>query len=201
MNLAIDHTSDLTVNLCSGIRKMVISSITERQGSLTLTLGRSVVRLTPIINWELRLKWSYSSFRYRLRHCVNSPLGHRTQLNITPYQLGCTDTASVTFRRQNGHHYHHHHPQHQQIESSSNNSMCYEMSTDLLQKQLELLCRRYGGVQRAARAARIIQRAYRQHALVRNFERVGERRLVNQYFYVFSIKWDIIYMLCIMGSI
>uniref|UniRef100_A0A915IEK8 Uncharacterized protein n=1 Tax=Romanomermis culicivorax TaxID=13658 RepID=A0A915IEK8_ROMCU len=52
----------------------------------------------------------------------------------------------------------------------------YEMSCDLLQKQLEIWCKRYGGYENARKAAIVIQRAYRKYALERNFERVCSKR-------------------------
>ncbi|XP_057370112.1 IQ motif and SEC7 domain-containing protein 1-like [Daphnia carinata] len=45
----------------------------------------------------------------------------------------------------------------------------YEMSQDLLDKQIELLERKYGGRGRANNAARIIQRAFRHYSMRRKF--------------------------------
>lgn len=45
----------------------------------------------------------------------------------------------------------------------------YELSQDLQDKQIEMLERKYGGSLRCRRAARIIQRAYRQYKLQKNF--------------------------------
>ncbi|KAL8611281.1 hypothetical protein ACOMHN_013712 [Nucella lapillus] len=57
----------------------------------------------------------------------------------------------------------------------------YQLSQDLHDKQVEMLERKYGGSLRARRAARTIQRAYRQYCMNRNFQKlrhsVGERRL------------------------
>ena len=57
----------------------------------------------------------------------------------------------------------------------------YELSQDLHDKQLEMLERKYGGHLIAKRAARIIQQAYRQYSMTRNFERLrsitNEKRL------------------------
>ena len=57
----------------------------------------------------------------------------------------------------------------------------YELSQDLHDKQLEMLERKYGGHLIAKRAARIIQQAYRQYTMTRNFERLrtitNEKRL------------------------
>ena len=57
----------------------------------------------------------------------------------------------------------------------------YELSQDLHDKQLEMLERKYGGHLTARRAARVIQQAYRQYCLNKNFEKLrtesGEKRL------------------------
>ncbi len=57
----------------------------------------------------------------------------------------------------------------------------YELSQDLHDKQLEMLERKYGGHMRAKRAAKVIQHAYRQYCLNKNFDRLRteaeERRL------------------------
>ncbi|XP_064604385.1 IQ motif and SEC7 domain-containing protein 1-like isoform X3 [Liolophura sinensis] len=57
----------------------------------------------------------------------------------------------------------------------------YELSEDLRGKQVEMLERKYGGSICARRAARTIQRAYRQYCMNRNFEKLrsnfGERRV------------------------
>lgn len=57
----------------------------------------------------------------------------------------------------------------------------YELSQDLHEKQLEMLERKYGGHLRAKRAARIIQQAFRQYCMNKNFEKLrqgaGEKRL------------------------
>ena len=59
--------------------------------------------------------------------------------------------------------------------------MAYELSQDLQDKQTEMLERKYGGSIRSRRAAKIIQRAFRQYSMNKNFEKlriaVGERRL------------------------
>ena len=58
----------------------------------------------------------------------------------------------------------------------------YELSPDLRDKQVEMLCRKYGGAAAASRAARVIQTAYRRYRLSRSFARIrleaaGETRL------------------------
>ncbi|XP_041348677.1 IQ motif and SEC7 domain-containing protein 2-like isoform X3 [Gigantopelta aegis] len=57
----------------------------------------------------------------------------------------------------------------------------YELSQDLQDKQVEMLERKYGGSFRSRKAAKTIQRAFRQYCMNRNFQKlrhsVGERRL------------------------
>jgi hypothetical protein len=53
----------------------------------------------------------------------------------------------------------------------------YELSNDLQQKQLELLNRKYGGHLRARRAARIIQLAYREYRMRKNYARLCENTI------------------------
>ena len=48
----------------------------------------------------------------------------------------------------------------------------YELSQDLQAKQIEMLEKKYGGALRAGRAARIIQQAYRQYCLSKNFAKL-----------------------------
>ena len=61
----------------------------------------------------------------------------------------------------------------------------YELSQDLHDKQLEMLERKYGGQLRARRAARIIQQAYRQYCMNKNFAKLKteseERRLSRRF--------------------
>lgn len=67
------------------------------------------------------------------------------------------------------------------IKRSRAQAVAYELSQDLQDKQTEMLERRYGGSVRSRRAAKIIQRAYRQYCMNRNFQKlrnsVAERRL------------------------
>jgi len=51
-------------------------------------------------------------------------------------------------------------------------SRAYELSPDLREKQVEMLCRKYGGASRASHAARVIQQAYRRYRLGRSFARM-----------------------------
>jgi len=48
----------------------------------------------------------------------------------------------------------------------------YELSPDLREKQVEMLCRKYGGASVASHAARVIQHAYRRYRLNRSFARM-----------------------------
>lgn len=67
------------------------------------------------------------------------------------------------------------------IKRSRAQSQSYELSQDLKDKQIELLERQYGGPVRSRRAAKTIQRAYRQYCMTKNFQKlrhsVAERRL------------------------
>jgi len=51
-------------------------------------------------------------------------------------------------------------------------SRAYELSPDLREKQVEMLCRKYGGPTLASHAARVIQHAYRRYRLSRSFARM-----------------------------
>ncbi|XP_052282699.1 IQ motif and SEC7 domain-containing protein 2-like isoform X2 [Dreissena polymorpha] len=66
------------------------------------------------------------------------------------------------------------------IKRSRAQSNSYELSQDLQDKQVEMLERRYGGSIKSRRAAKIIQRAYRQYSMNKNFQKlrnsVAERR-------------------------
>ena len=68
-----------------------------------------------------------------------------------------------------------------EVKRSRSQSVAYELSQDLQEKQTEMLERKYGGSMRSRRAAKTIQRAFRQYCMNRNFEKlriaVGERRL------------------------
>lgn len=67
------------------------------------------------------------------------------------------------------------------IKRSRAQSQSYELSQDLKDKQIELLERQYGGPVISRRAAKTIQRAYRQYCMTKNFQKlrhsVAERRL------------------------
>ncbi|GAB6029678.1 hypothetical protein CHUAL_005408 [Chamberlinius hualienensis] len=61
----------------------------------------------------------------------------------------------------------------------------YELSQDLLDKQVEVLERKYGGQSRAGHAALTIQRAFRRYCMVRKFEDItnakSEKRLSRRF--------------------
>ncbi|KAH9495295.1 IQ motif and S7 domain-containing protein 1 [Bulinus truncatus] len=67
------------------------------------------------------------------------------------------------------------------IKRSRPNQSSYQLSQDLHDKQVEMLERKYGGSIRSRRAARTIQRAFRQYCMNKNFQKLrhsyGERRL------------------------
>merc|ERR550517_349380 len=64
----------------------------------------------------------------------------------------------------------------------------YELSQDLLDKQMEVLSSRYGGISQANDAANTIQRAYRRYSMVKKFAAItsavqknAEHRLSRRY--------------------
>ena len=73
------------------------------------------------------------------------------------------------------------HAEDENIKRSRAQSQSYELSQDLKDKQIELLERQYGGPVISRRAAKTIQRAYRQYCMTKNFQKlrhsVAERRL------------------------
>ena len=56
----------------------------------------------------------------------------------------------------------------------------YELSQDLLDKQLEVLSSRYGGIGQANDAANTIQRAYRRYSMVKKFAAITSAVQKNQ---------------------
>lgn len=60
------------------------------------------------------------------------------------------------------HHHHHHHMHHVHHVHHYQASEPYELSQDLIAKQLELLEKKYGGSAKAKEAALTIQRAFRR---------------------------------------
>ena len=68
------------------------------------------------------------------------------------------------------------------IRSSTSNYPinAYELSQDLHDKQLEMLEKKYGGSLRCRRAAKIIQRAYRQYKLQQNFRHLCATAKINK---------------------
>lgn len=75
--------------------------------------------------------------------------------------------------------------EHDKLKKSRAWANAYELSQDLHDKQLEMLERKYGGHLRARRAARIIQHAYRQYCMNKNFAKLRveseERRLSRRF--------------------
>lgn len=66
----------------------------------------------------------------------------------------------------------------------SRNRSSYELSQDLLDKQIELLERKYGGI-RARKAATSIQRAFRHYKMVKKFASItamakADKRISNR---------------------
>lgn len=62
---------------------------------------------------------------------------------------------------------------------------CYELSQDLLDKQVEVLERKYGGQTKAGHAALTIQRAFRKYCMVKKFQDItsskSEKRLSRRF--------------------
>lgn len=56
----------------------------------------------------------------------------------------------------------------------------YELSNELQQKQVEMLNRKYGGHLRARRAARIIQLAYREYRMRKNYAKLCENTIMKR---------------------
>lgn len=56
----------------------------------------------------------------------------------------------------------------------------YELSEEMKQHEIELMCRRYGGFSTAYRAACVIQARYRQYKMARNFDRLCENTLAKR---------------------
>lgn len=64
--------------------------------------------------------------------------------------------------------------------SSGANSAPYELSEEMKQREIEVMCRRYGGFTTAHRAASIIQARYRQYKMAKNFNRLCENTLAKR---------------------
>lgn len=60
------------------------------------------------------------------------------------------------------------------------NSAPYELSEEMKQREIEVMCRRYGGFTTAHRAASIIQARYRQYKMAKNFNRLCENTLAKR---------------------
>ena len=61
-------------------------------------------------------------------------------------------------------------------------SIDYELSSDLKNKEIEILYRKYGGHLRCKRAARVIQLAYREYRLRKNYFKLCESNLKRRSF-------------------
>ncbi|XP_038061907.1 IQ motif and SEC7 domain-containing protein 1-like isoform X2 [Patiria miniata] len=80
------------------------------------------------------------------------------------------------------------------IQKSRELSNSYELSSDLKNKQVEMLEKRYGGRIRAHHAAKVIQEAFRQHNMKKEFQRLrrtpSESR-ISRYLDSHSKQWGI----------
>ena len=61
-------------------------------------------------------------------------------------------------------------------------SIDYELSSDLKNKEIEMIYRKYGGHLRCKRAARVIQLAYREYRLRKNYFKLCESNLKRRSF-------------------
>ena len=93
-----------------------------------------------------------------------------------------TGTGSLKLQRQRSYK---RNEEEEKVRKSRGWANAYELSQDLHDKQLELLQRKYGGQMRTRRAACIIQHAYRQHCMNKNFQKlcseIGENRLSRRF--------------------
>ena len=93
-----------------------------------------------------------------------------------------TGTGSLKLHRQRSYK---RNEEEEKVRKSRGWANAYELSQDLHDKQLELLQRKYGGNLRTRRAACVIQHAYRQHCMNKNFQKlcseVEENRLSRRF--------------------
>ncbi|XP_077999135.1 IQ motif and SEC7 domain-containing protein 1-like [Glandiceps talaboti] len=66
------------------------------------------------------------------------------------------------------------------IKRSRAHTNAYELSSDLQNKQVEMLERKYGGREKSRRAAGIIQEAFRQYSMTKNFEKIRNAKSENR---------------------
>ncbi|KAJ8017276.1 hypothetical protein DPEC_G00016150 [Dallia pectoralis] len=95
------------------------------------------------------------------QHPQGSPLAHPSPASLAWAQRSRHQPASLALRKQ----------------EEEDNKRCralsdYELSTDIQDKKVEMLERKYGGYFISRRAARTIQTAFRQYRMNKNFERL-----------------------------
>ncbi|XP_043916523.1 IQ motif and SEC7 domain-containing protein 2 isoform X2 [Protopterus annectens] len=90
------------------------------------------------------------------------PTAHTASSGLQWSQRARLQPASVALRKQ----------EEEDIKRSKALSDSYELSTDLQDKKVEMLERKYGGYFLSRRAARTIQTAFRQYRMNKNFERL-----------------------------
>lgn len=56
----------------------------------------------------------------------------------------------------------------------------YQLSEEMKNREIEVMCRRYGGFLKAHRAATVIQARYRQYKMAKNFNRLCENTLAKR---------------------
>lgn len=56
----------------------------------------------------------------------------------------------------------------------------YELSEEMRQREIEFMCRRYGGFANANRAACLIQARYRQYRMAKNYDRLCENTIAKR---------------------
>ncbi|XP_072285234.1 IQ motif and SEC7 domain-containing protein 1-like isoform X2 [Pyxicephalus adspersus] len=91
-----------------------------------------------------------------------SPTSHPSHADLQWSQRARLQPASVALRKQ----------EEEENKRSKALSDSYELSTDLQDKKVEMLERKYGGYFLSRRAARTIQAAFRQYRMNKNFERL-----------------------------
>ncbi|BFZ10482.1 hypothetical protein BsWGS_13521 [Bradybaena similaris] len=115
--------------------------------------------------------------------------GQRSYSQSGPDTSVAGRNAAPKLVNQSGIHNHNRIQRQRSLKNSSDDSIkwsrphqsSYQLSQDLHDKQVEMLERKYGGSIRSRRAARTIQRAFRQYCMNKNFQKLrhsyGERRL------------------------
>ncbi|XP_070558213.1 IQ motif and SEC7 domain-containing protein 1-like isoform X4 [Ptychodera flava] len=90
------------------------------------------------------------------------------------------------------------------IKRSRAYSSAYELSADLQRKQVEMLEKKYGGRRKSGRAAKIIQQAFRQYSMSRNFEKIrsakSENRMSRRYTTIKARpEWEKMFSKCVVS--